>query len=189
MMTRKNLDFSEICFNLISSGNYDALSELLDLINQRLATGERRDEDQGLELCLPLSLAVEARGNCKQRRAELSADPISVLLQLATSTVPFYRQVAGTGSPANLVLDDFPLISRREIVAQYDHFLSERLVAERFKKFKATSGTTGTRLLVYFDLASFYDVSYSTYNLVAGSVPSLRSAIAPRGLAAIQVTN
>jgi phenylacetate-CoA ligase len=184
------LNRSDLCFELVSNGNYEEACYLLELIQKRLEADERdRAEDRGLELCLPLPLALAASRQWLQRRAVLSADPVSVLLHQAACHVPFYRQVVGAKSGAQLTLDDFPLISRMEIVERYDQFLSELFAGEQFKKFKPTSGTTGKPFIIWFDMASFYDLSYATYGSVAAMMPSLASAIMPGKLAAIQVTD
>ncbi len=185
----EGFDYQKLYFDLVSNGEYDAACELLDLINQRLASSTERDVDRGFELCLPLPLAISAKNELARRRELLGRDPLSVLLRHAATTVPFYRRIPAIRFDGIPSLDDVPLVSRFDIIGNYDQFLSESFASEEFKRFKATTGTVSAPMFVWFDQASYYDLNYATYGYMTSVVPSLVAAVTSGQLAAVLVTD
>jgi len=188
------LQIEEVLFAFASSGDYQAACDFLEMVRQQMLQTDRvaldKEETGGRELCLSLHVSLEGFRQWSERLNALRPDPVSVFLKHVISTVPFYSELfAKQLTRKGICLSDFPTVSRENIVHQYHRFLSSRFAEEPRKYFKTTSGTTAKPLIVWFDLVSFYELSYVTYNRVAGLIPDLDSAILPGGLAAVQVTD
>lgn len=134
----------------------------------------------------PFQLAVEGYAPWHERAAILAKpEGMDLFLRYVQSTVPYYSGLIATG---HLSLSDFPLITKRNLVANCAQFVAHP-VDEKLQLFSTTSGTTGPVLEIRIDLATWYDENCASYATVFAIIPGLTGFLHPGKLAVALVTN
>ena len=143
------------------------------------------------ELGAKLLLALSGSDAWEERRRLLeSPERDGVFLRYVAETIPYYQSAFGRGRlRAGLTLADFPMISRSELAAKRNSFVSSSAIRSGNRFFAKTSGSTGFPLTVYFDLASWYDLNHETFATVASYVPGLRRCMRPGRLGVALLSN
>ncbi len=113
---------------------------------------------------------------------------IQEFLEHAVATVPFYQDYfrKDTGKPA---LDEFPVISRKDILGNPQQFISQCANETSILLSARSSGTLGQPVQVYHDAASWYGLNYDTYRRMVRYIPQLASAFQPGEPGVVLVTN
>lgn len=104
----------------------------------------------------------DADGWSRERLEGCISSKLSALLRHAVLTVPFYRERVDPikVQKGTLSLEDFPIISKRDIRGHEREFISDDYKAENLERLR-TSGSTGEPFMFYRTKKSF-DYTYAT---------------------------
>ena len=176
---------------LVNNGYEEGLTFLFEAAG---AMPRARRESLGVEgaaeFCLPLALSVPGVLCWTERVSMISgANGLGTFLHHCVSKVPFYQRLLGARLDEPLLLGDFPIISKEIILRNYASFISEDYYSAPWKFFKPTSATTGTPLIVWYDLESFYELNYVTYRRIAERLPGFFDALLVGQTSVVQVTD
>ena len=99
-----------------------------------------------------------------------SGTELSDLLNYAKRNVPFYKRLEGS------CLTDFPVITKQDILGNYDAFLSQEYINSKDLHWVSTSGSTGTpfkacqnrdkRYRTIADLIYFHNMKLETWRQI-----------------------
>jgi phenylacetate-CoA ligase len=179
-----------ILFRALKEESYQAGLDCLSALADGLPEQKRRlAPDNEDEFCLASALALVAFRKWSERRRQIDgAGGLEAFLRQVVSQTPFYRRAISSVS-RGLALADFPIVSKAEIVAEYAAFIADSYATESWKAFKPTSGSTGSPLIVWFDLPAFYEMNYVTYRRVADRWPGFAEQLRVGQVSAVQVTD
>ena len=142
------------------------------------------------DLAAELLLALRGHDAWQDRRHTVAQpNGLSLFLRHAAVTVPYYRSLFRDATRSNPILENFPPISRFDLATRRLEFLPQTLLADGHNLFVKTSGVTAEPLTVFLDLASWYDLSHSTFATVTQSVPGLLAKMAPGQAGVVLITN
>lgn len=191
-MTNNTRSATEIqLFDLLYQGRDSEARQLLDSLVVKATKESSLQRDIEPELSLPLTVALQGFDEWSARQNILClADRVCSFSERVIHTVPYYRNRSQSlNETRETSLDRFPLMTKTEMANSFSQFVSDEYVASDFKFFKCTSGSTGDPLIVWYDLASFYDLAYVTYGTVAQLLPGVLDAVKVGGLGAVQITD
>ncbi|HXD34591.1 MAG TPA: hypothetical protein VN643_25955 [Pyrinomonadaceae bacterium] len=149
------------------------------------------DETASSEQGINLLHAIMGYDSWHERLKLLSSpDAMDRFLNHVVTTVPYYRSLcARTLQRTSLPWKSFPIISRSDIIAGRDGFLSARFIEEAGRFTRRSSGTSGARLEVSFDLGAWYGFLYHAYVELVRYLPDSKSLFAPGKVGIVLVTN
>jgi phenylacetate-CoA ligase len=108
-----------------------------------------------------------------ERLEELGEDQLDRFLAHVRTTVPFYQRLVSGGAELARI-DQFPIVTREEMRASPDQFLSTAFSADELASYTAlTSGTLGPSFEVRFDRAAFFDIHCFSWARIADAIPGM----------------